>query len=178
MQVIVIGSGGWGTALAMLLQRNGHQVTLWSYCAAESENLAKTVKNPYLPDVALPKELNFTSDPACARGKDMAVFATPSFAVRGTAKAFAPYLSENTVLVSVTKGIEEGTGCRMSEIVYLRRRGKTSWRSPGRPMRRRSAVESRPALWRPVRTGCLRRRFSLPLCATGCAFIQALTPWA
>ncbi len=117
MQVIVIGSGGWGTALAMLLQRNGHQVTLWSYCAAESENLAKTFKNPYLPGVALPKELSFTSDPACARGKDMAVFATPSFAVRGTAKAFAPYLSENTVLVSVTKGIEEGTGCRMSEIV-------------------------------------------------------------
>ncbi len=117
MQIIVIGSGGWGTALAMLLQKNGHEVTLWSYCAAESENLEKTRQNPYLPGVELPKELYFTSDPAQARDKDMAVFATPSFAVRGTAKTFAPYVSARMTLVSVTKGIEEGTGCRMSEIV-------------------------------------------------------------
>lgn len=117
MQIIVIGSGGWGTALALLLLRNGHAVTLWSHCAEESENLAKTLENPYLPGVPLPMELHFTSDPADARGKEMAVFATPSFVVRTTAKRFAPYLPEETVLVSVTKGIEEGTGCRMSEIV-------------------------------------------------------------
>ncbi len=94
MQIIVIGSGGWGTALALLLLRNGHAVTLWSHCAEESENLAKTLENPYLPGVPLPKELHFTSDPADAQGKEMAVFATPSFAVRTTAKRFAPYLPE------------------------------------------------------------------------------------
>ena len=69
MQIIVIGSGGWGTALALLLLRNGHAVTLWSHCAEESENLAKTLENPYLPGVPLPKELHFTSDPADAQGK-------------------------------------------------------------------------------------------------------------
>ena len=117
MQIIVIGSGGWGTALALLLLRNGHDVTLWSHSAKESALLAEKLENPYLPGVPLPKELHFTSDPADAQGKEMAVFATPSFAVRQTAKRFAPVLPEGIVPVSVTKGIEEGSGCRMSEIV-------------------------------------------------------------
>ena len=117
MQIIVIGSGGWGTALALLLLRNGHDVTLWSHSAEESALLAEKLENPYLPGVPLPKELHFTSDPADAQGKEMAVFATPSFAVRQTAKRFAPVLPEGIVPVSVTKGIEEGSGCRMSEIV-------------------------------------------------------------
>ena len=114
MQIIVIGSGGWGTALALLLLRNGHDVTLWSHSAKESALLAEKLENPYLPGVPLPKELHFTSDPADAQGKEMAVFATPSFAVRQTAKRFAPVLPEGIVPVSVTKGIEEGSGCRMS----------------------------------------------------------------
>ena len=117
MNVLIAGSGGWGTALAIRLLQNGHAVTLWSYCESESEQLAATGVNPFLPGVMLPKELHYTSDVAAARDKDMVVFATPSFAVRGTAKAFAPYLREDAVLVSVTKGIEEDSGFRMSEIV-------------------------------------------------------------
>ncbi|MBO2527357.1 MAG: glycerol-3-phosphate dehydrogenase [Clostridiales bacterium] len=117
MKILVAGSGGWGTALAIRLLQNGHTVTLWSYCAQESEQLAATCQNPFLPGVALPKELCFTSEPFAAQGMDMVVFATPSFAVRSTAKAFAPYLREDAVIVSVTKGIEEETGLRMSELV-------------------------------------------------------------
>ena len=64
MRIMVAGSGGWGTALAILLLRNGHEVTLWSYCAEESEHLAQTLQNPFLPGVTLPKELSFTSDSA------------------------------------------------------------------------------------------------------------------
>ena len=124
MRVLVAGSGGWGTALAILLLKNGHEVTLWSYCREESEQLAQTLQNPFLPGVALPKALRFTSDAAQAREQEMAVFATPSFAVRSTAKSFAPYLPENAILVSVTKGIEEDTGCRMSELV-AQETGKT-----------------------------------------------------
>lgn len=117
MKILIAGSGGWGTALAIRLLQNGHDVTLWSYCAQESEQLVATCQNPFLPGVALPKELCFTSEPFAAQGMDMVVFATPSFAVRSTAKAFAPYLREDAVIVSVTKGIEEETGLRMSELI-------------------------------------------------------------
>ncbi len=124
MHIVVAGSGGWGTALAILLHKNGHDVTLWSYCAEESENLAATRKNPFLPGVELPEGLHYSCDPACASGKDMIVFATPSFAVRKTAKTFAAYLDEGAVVVSVTKGIEENSGCRMSEVI-AQETGKT-----------------------------------------------------
>lgn len=117
MQVTIAGSGGWGTALAILLHENGHDVTLWSHFETESKQLAETHQNPYLPGVTLPEGLHYSADPACAQGKEMVVFATPSFAVRTTARAFAPYLAETPLLVSVTKGIEEGTGYRMSELV-------------------------------------------------------------
>ena len=117
MKILVAGSGGWGTALAMTLLRNGNEVTLWSYCKEESQQLAKTGENPFLPGVKLPEELRYTWNCAESAKMDMVVFATPSFAVRKTAASFAPHLPKNIILVSVTKGIEEGTGCRMSQIV-------------------------------------------------------------
>ncbi|MDR0889649.1 MAG: NAD(P)-dependent glycerol-3-phosphate dehydrogenase [Oscillospiraceae bacterium] len=117
MQITIAGSGGWGTALALLLLRNGHDVTLWSYCSQESEQLAQTRKNPFLPGVELPKELKFSADASCAKDAQMVIFAAPSFALRNTAKTFAPHLSESAVVVSVTKGIELQSGMRMSEIV-------------------------------------------------------------
>ncbi len=117
MKVLVAGSGGWGTALAMVLHRNGNQVCLWSYCKEESENLAKTLRNPFLPGVELPADMTFTSSCEEAANADMVVFASPSFAVRGTAKSFAPFLREDIILVCVTKGIEQGSGCRMSQVI-------------------------------------------------------------
>lgn len=117
MRILVAGSGGWGTALAILLQKNGHDVTLWSYCAEESDRLAQTYQNPYLPGITLPQELKYTSDVSNAKHQEMVVFATPSFAVRATAKSFAPHLSGDAILVSVTKGIEDESGYRMSELI-------------------------------------------------------------
>lgn len=117
MNALIAGSGAWGTALAIRLLQNGHEVTLWSYCAQESERLAASGENPCLPGVKLPENLRYTADVSAARDKDLVVFATPSFAVRGTARAFAPFLREDAILVSVTKGIEEDTGRRMSELV-------------------------------------------------------------
>lgn len=117
MKILVAGSGGWGTALALVLLKNGNEVTLWSYCKEESDNLAATKKNPFLPNAEIPDEMRFTSDCACAAQMEMVVFATPSFAVRATARSFAPYLKDDALLVSVTKGIEDGTGYRMSELI-------------------------------------------------------------
>ncbi len=117
MNILVAGSGGWGTALAMVLLKNGHDVTLWSYCQEESDALAATKQNPFLPNVEIPSGMRFTADCACAKQMDMVVFATPSFAVRSTARSFAPYLKDGVILVSVTKGIEDATGYRMSELI-------------------------------------------------------------
>lgn len=117
MKVAVLGSGGWGTALAMLLVENGHDVTLWSYQAEESRHLAETGENPLLPGVKLPQGLTYTFDLACVTGCAVVVMATPSFGVRSTAGQVKDLLSPNAILVSVSKGIEKGTSLRMTQII-------------------------------------------------------------
>ena len=117
MKITVLGSGGWGTALSILLHDNGHAVTLWSYEAHETETLRTTHENPMLKGVVLPDGITFVSDFASVSDSDMVVFATPSFAVRQTAKNAAPFLRPGTAVVSVTKGIEGKTGLRMTEVI-------------------------------------------------------------
>ena len=116
MEIAVVGSGGWGTALARLLVKNGHEVTLWSFHAQQTKALSENRENRLLEGVTLP-DMHFTSDPVCVAGKQMVVMASPSFAVRATAERIAPYLREDAVLVSVSKGIEAGTSKRLSEIL-------------------------------------------------------------
>ena len=117
MKVAVLGSGGWGTALAKLLVENGHDVTLWSYQAEESRHLAETGENPLLPGVKLPQGLTYTSDLACVTGCAVVVMATPSFGVRSTAGQVKDLLAPDAILVSVSKGIEKGTSLRMTQII-------------------------------------------------------------
>jgi len=117
MKITVLGSGAWGTALSVLLNDKGHDVTLWSFLAEETETLKKTHENPMLKGVTLPESLTFVNNFESLPDSELVVFATPSFAVRQTAKAAAPFLKEGIVLVSVTKGIEANTGLRMTEII-------------------------------------------------------------
>ena len=118
MHIAVAGSGGWGTALAMTLHHNGHEVWLISYSKEESDNLANTLENPFLPGVALPAELHFTADYSVVKDCSLVVVVPPSFAVRATARQLAPWLSERAIVVSATKGIEAQTGLRMSQIIH------------------------------------------------------------
>lgn len=117
MKVTVLGSGGWGTALAMVLADNGHDVTLWSYLEEESRTLQETRENPLLPGVKLPDSIRYTWDLSCVRGCQVVVMATPSFGVRSTASQIKAFLTPDMTLVSVSKGIEKGTSLRMTQII-------------------------------------------------------------
>ena len=117
MRISVLGSGGWGTALALVLLDNGHDVTLWSYTQEESDVLAAQRENPLLKGVPLPQELKLTADLDCVKGCGAVVLATPSFAVRSTARAVAPLLEPDTVLISVSKGIEKDTSLTLTEAI-------------------------------------------------------------
>ena len=117
MKVAVVGSGAWGTALAIRLQKNGHDVTLWTFEKDLVEQMEKTRQNPRLPNAVLPQELQIRTDYACVSGCRLVVIACPSFPIRSVCRGVAPYLDEDAVLVSVAKGIESGTLMRMSQVV-------------------------------------------------------------
>jgi len=124
MKVTVLGSGGWGTALALLLLDNGSDVTLWSYDPKEAEILEQSRENPMLKGVPLPQALHITTGFDTVPESGVVVMATPSFAVRATAKKVAPYLREGTVVVSVAKGIEKDSALRLSQVIGEELRGR------------------------------------------------------
>mgnify|MGYP003296670177 CR=1 FL=1 len=115
MKTAVIGSGAWGTALAIRLCKNGHDVTMWTYEKELVEEMNATSRNPRLPGAILPEGLVISPDYACAKGAKLVVMASPSFPLRSVCKGVAPYIDEDAVVVSVTKGLEQGTHLRMSE---------------------------------------------------------------
>ena len=117
MKTAVVGAGAWGTALAILLCKNGHDTTLWCRSEARAAEIRDTRVNPRLPKVELPRQLHICADPSCVADCQMVVIASPSFPIRQVLAAVAPYLRPNTLLVSVTKGIEDGTLLRMSQVV-------------------------------------------------------------
>ena len=117
MKTAVIGSGAWGTALASLLCKNGHDTTLWCRTPEKAAQIQETHINPRLSQVTLPEKLKFSGDPACVIDCAMVVIACPSFPIRAVCRAVAPYIPKDAVVVSVTKGIEEGTLLRMSQVV-------------------------------------------------------------
>lgn len=116
--ICVLGSGGWGTAVSILLHNNGHKVTLWSFCDEECENLKKYRENkPYLPGVSIPEGIEFTSDISCCSGKDLIVVATPSHGVRKTAQKIRDFVLPSQLILNISKGIEEGTYLTISQIL-------------------------------------------------------------
>lgn len=117
MRVAVVGSGAWGTALAIRLCKNGHDVTMWTFEKELIPQMENERINIRLPGVKLPEELKISPDYACVSGCEMVVVAAPSFPIRSVSRGIAPYIDENAVVVSVTKGIEQGTQMRMSEVV-------------------------------------------------------------
>jgi glycerol-3-phosphate dehydrogenase (NAD(P)+) len=119
-RIAILGAGAWGTALALsLARRGGHQLCLWSHSAALAEQLADAGENlPYLPGFTLPADIDVTSDlPRTIFEADILLCVTPSQHLRGIITHIAPLLTKNQIILSASKGIEETTYLRMSQVV-------------------------------------------------------------
>lgn len=117
--VSIIGAGSWGTSLSVLLSNNGHQVRVWSRFQEEVDLLNREREHKEkLPGVKVPETVVFTSDlKACLEGHDFVVIVLPSQTVRENARLLAPYLFPNDIVVLCSKGIEEESGKRLSQVV-------------------------------------------------------------
>ena len=113
----IMGAGSWGTALALLLHKNGHNVTVWSINDDEVKMLSiKREHESKLPGVKIPDDMEFTSEMESAiKGKDFIVLAVPSPFTRSTARNMKPYVAEGQIIVDVAKGIEESTLMTLSQ---------------------------------------------------------------
>lgn len=118
-KVAVIGAGSWGTALAIVAARNHHEVRLWTREADRAQKINQSQRNPfYLSDFDLPENIQATS--SLKESLADAVFAllvVPSHAMRGLIESIRDYISPEMILVSATKGVENGSLMRMSEVV-------------------------------------------------------------
>ena len=119
MKVSVLGAGGWGTTLAILLHYNGHTVTLWEYDKSYAKELIKKHANRlYLPGIQIPKELDISYDlEEATYDKNLIVLATPAQFLRGVVKKTNYKDIKNSILVSVSKGIEKGTLMTMAQML-------------------------------------------------------------
>ncbi|WP_446745721.1 NAD(P)H-dependent glycerol-3-phosphate dehydrogenase [Silvibacterium acidisoli] len=119
-RIAVMGAGAWGTALALSIDRRGdHQVTLWSHTDAVADGIARNrINSAYLPGIPIPESIAVTSDiPAALSEADVLLSVMPSHHVRESYSLFAPHLREGQILVSATKGVEDQTYLRMSEVI-------------------------------------------------------------
>ncbi|MEA3213727.1 MAG: glycerol-3-phosphate dehydrogenase [Chthoniobacter sp.] len=115
----ILGAGSWGTALALLLHENQHRVIVWGHDDAHIAQVTRErVNTAYLPGVPLPEAIVFTPKLEALAACDLILFVTPSKAVReASARLSKVALRADAVFLSCTKGVERGSGLRMSEIV-------------------------------------------------------------
>ena len=118
MKIGILGAGTWGTALAALLAKNGHGVSLWSALPEEAEQLKSTGRHRNLPEVILPHGIEYTLDIAEAIcGAGLVIFVTPSEFIRPTAARAAAHIEPHQIVASAAKGIEKETLMTMTEII-------------------------------------------------------------
>lgn len=117
-KVSIIGGGSWGIALAVLLHKNGHEITVWSALEAEVEMLRENREHKMMPGVLLSEDILCTGDEREAvEGKDLLVMAVASSYTRKTANQLSSLVAEGQKILNVAKGIEEGTLMTLSEII-------------------------------------------------------------
>jgi glycerol-3-phosphate dehydrogenase (NAD(P)+) len=119
MRIGIIGAGGWGTALALQIHQNGHEVDLWEFFPDYAGHMERLRENPdFLPGIPIPDSIRITSDLGSAvHDKEVLVFAVPSHVMRRVAVQISSYGFGKALLVSASKGIENDTLHRMSEVI-------------------------------------------------------------
>ena len=142
-QIAVIGAGAWGTTIACLFAEAQRPVTLWAHSVEASDRLAHARTNErYVPGLTFPPNVRIATDDAyLAEPHRLYVLAVPSTHVRATLRRLAPVLSPGIPVLSLVKGIEEGSHLRMSEVL--------TEELPGRPV----AALSGPNLAREIAAG-------------------------
>jgi glycerol-3-phosphate dehydrogenase (NAD(P)+) len=114
----ILGAGGWGTALALAWAKDGREIVLWGHNRTRIEDLRTSRENrEYLPGFTLPDNVHVTHDVSDCEKCSLVVFVVPSTAFRTIAEQFSALIPSNAILLSCTKGIEHGTGMRMSQIL-------------------------------------------------------------
>lgn len=118
-KVSVIGAGSWGIALATVLNKNGHEVTIWSILEDEINMLKEKHEHvTKLPGVKLSEEICFTTSlEEAIQGKDLLVLAVPSVYTRSTSKSMKAFMAPGQIIVNVGKGIEESTLMILSDVI-------------------------------------------------------------
>lgn len=118
MKIAVIGSGGWGTAVAIMLSSRGYDVYLWSWIQEETDRLSHDRENKeFLPGVKFPDKIHCSHDMAeCVDKAELIITAAPSPATRTTAKQLAEVVKSGQKIVNISKGLEEKTLMRLSEV--------------------------------------------------------------
>lgn len=118
MKITILGSGGWGLALACTCDRAGHSVTVWSAFQNEIDAIKRTGElKAKLPGIRIPKTVALTTDISCVTGADIVLIGIPTPFVRSVCEQAKPYMNAESILVSTAKGLEDGTLKRMSEII-------------------------------------------------------------
>ena len=116
--IAILGSGGWGTAIGIMLDKNNHNVTLWSAFEEEVNTLKKDREHKkLLKGVKISENIDITTDKNCVKGKDIIVLAVPSSVTRAVAHWLKDYISKEQIIVNIGKGLDEKNNQRLSEAV-------------------------------------------------------------
>jgi glycerol-3-phosphate dehydrogenase (NAD(P)+) len=118
-RIAVLGSGAWGTAIALSLhRRGGNEVTLWSHSEEEAHEIRVEGENiRFLPGFTIPMGIRATSEPAAIHSAEIVVSVIPSEFLRATIARLTPHLREGQIVVSATKGVEDRTHFRMTQVI-------------------------------------------------------------
>jgi glycerol-3-phosphate dehydrogenase (NAD(P)+) len=118
-RIVVLGSGAWGTAIALALhRRGGHQITLWSHTADEARQIARAKENVlFLPGFPIPTSIAITSSPESLAEADIVVSVIPSEFLRPTLTRLRKHLHNGQFVLSATKGLENNTLFRMTKVI-------------------------------------------------------------
>lgn len=117
-KICVLGAGSWGSALSLVLAKKGYSVSLWTLSEEQAEKINKTKENiDYLPGVLFPNNIKVTTNlEESVQDSKIVLIAVPSQAIRSICKQIKPFVKDNQIIVDVAKGLEKGSGLRLSEV--------------------------------------------------------------